>query len=265
MTGKNCVNQFSLIKLVYIVVVAICFFGCLLCGCAKKHKEVQSEASVEAPTNTVSNLQKLNNYEEQLDIILEKKDVWKLNESYSGDFCEAVDLANSSGFAVTDLDEDGYLEIIKSGYLGSGHYSVNFIYELTDDGNMIEWNISEFEKYDSQPDLYFLDNVSKHEDDSGKTYYIVEDLIKDGTAFTENRYFSMKIENNKVELDMLGYTENKEGTVAYYIDNVAVTDQAWTEWKDTIMTDCDVLFDLVWFSEISKDNLQKSCNSILAN
>lgn len=263
MTGKNCVNQFSLIKLVYIVFVAMCFFGCLLCGCEKKHEDAQNEESGEVPANTVYTSQNLNNYEEQLDILLEKKDVWKLKESYSGDFCEAVDLVNSSGFVVTDLDEDGYLEIIKSGYLGSGHYSVNFIYELTDDGNLIEWDISELEKYDSQPDLYFLDNISKIVDDMGNNYYIVEDLIKDGASLSINRYFSMNIESNRIKLEMLGYIENKEGNVRYYLKKNEVSEQTWMEWKNSIMRSRDISFELLWFNEISKENLQKSFDAII--
>ena len=138
-----------------------------------------------------------------------------------------------------------------------------FIYELTDDGNLIEWDISELEKYDSQPDLYFLDNISKIVDDMGNNYYIVEDLIKDGASLSTNCYFSMNIESNRIKLEMLGYIENKEGTVRYYLKKNEVSEQTWMEWKNSIMRSRDISFELLWFNEISKENLQKSFDAII--
>ena len=69
--------------------------------------------------NTATEIGVSDDIDLQLNVIYENADIWQVSDEQVGDFCESRDFKNY-GYAISDLDEDGYLEVIKSGWAGPG-------------------------------------------------------------------------------------------------------------------------------------------------
>jgi|GEM_PF-1155600 len=65
-------------------------------------------------------------YADQLAILAANADVWRVPEEF-----------DAWGYAVTDLDQNGRLEILSSACYGTGHYSTNSIWEVGADGTLL--------------------------------------------------------------------------------------------------------------------------------
>ncbi|HMM31993.1 MAG TPA: hypothetical protein PKB13_09480 [Clostridia bacterium] len=115
--------------------------------------------------------------ESQLQIIAEHSSIW-LNDAD----------AESYGFAVTDLDHNGRLEIIFSTCQGTGIYSYNQMWEVNDDFNAIALCETETVEGDSQADIMVPSVLAFY--DSGSNVYsnVFDDLAKNGAAeYYENK------------------------------------------------------------------------------
>ena len=106
--------------------------------------EETSETTTEATTSETTETSETTTYPtedvpdevlEQIQIIYDNYDIWKLQTETDTDLSEADGLS-SPRYAVTDLDNDGMLEIMKTGFAGSGVYSRNIFYEVTEDGEL---------------------------------------------------------------------------------------------------------------------------------
>ncbi|WP_155830768.1 hypothetical protein [Butyrivibrio sp. AE3009] len=164
--------------------------------------------------------------EGQLELLEKEAAVWQLSEEAHGDFTEATDFANY-GFAVTDLDNDGMLEVIKSGWAGTGHYSMNYIYEVTAEGTLEAIDTSALEEMKSQPDL-FMEGI-RSADNADKNAYIVIDM-EYGAGRNDYTYYEMRMENNRISLKPCQEPEAVD----------ALLDNAF------------------WFKDITAENLKKS-------
>lgn len=164
--------------------------------------------------------------DQQLKVIEENASLWQVSEKKDGDFCEATDFQDY-GYAVFDFDRDGLLEIIKSGWSGTGHYSQNHVYEVTADGSMAELDSSELTAMESQPDLLFkgIMNFSR----SGYEAYLVQDVETDGVQDGEAQTYLMSVKGNKVSV-----VQRRE-MISYEYDMAN------------------------WFRDINADNILKSC------
>ena len=162
----------------------------------------------------------------QLGILEKEASVWQLSEEPHGDFTEATDFANY-GFAVTDLDNDGMLEVIKSGWAGTGHYSMNYIYEVTAEGTLEAIDTSALEGMNSQPDL-LMEGI-RSADTADKNTYIVIDMVYDAGR-SDYTYYEMRMEDNKISLNPCQESENVDSL----LDNA------------------------FWFKDITADNLKES-------
>ena len=108
--------------------------------------------------------------EEQIQIIYDNYDTWKLQPVDDSYFSEENEL-NCASFAVTDLDNDGMLEIINSGWAGTSHNTFNAIYEVSEEGGLVliteEWE---------SPDLWNMDTVRYYTDDAGCRWNLVTNM-----------------------------------------------------------------------------------------
>ena len=163
--------------------------------------------------------------EGQLEILEKEAAVWQLSEEAHGDFTEATDFANY-GFAVTDLDNDGMLEVIKSGWAGTGHYSMNYIYEVTAEGTLEAIDTSALEEMKSQPDL-FMEGIRTAGNADKNTYIVIDMEYGAGSSYT---YYEMRMENNKISLSPCQEPQDVD----------ALLDNAF------------------WFKDITADNLKES-------
>ncbi len=130
---------------------------------------------------------------EQLQIIYDNYDVWKLqpvNYDYT-DFSEE-DAWGDPRYAVTDLDNDGMLEIMKTGYAGSGVYSRNIFYEVTEDGDLELLNEDFWAEWGG-PDLWNHDAYSYYTDKDGTRWYLTQDYCQSGVSYWQFEYSCLSV------------------------------------------------------------------------
>lgn len=110
-------------------------------------------------------------YYEQLDLIAENADLWKQEMEYG-----------SWGYTVTDLDQNGRLEIISASLQGTGMYTIIKIFEINPEGTALTEVLQDRPDYESSPDI-MLDSASAFYDpDTQVYYYIFTDFIRNGFA-----------------------------------------------------------------------------------
>ena len=132
--------------------------------------------------------------ENQLQVIAENSSMWLSDTE-----------AESYGFAVTDLDHNGRLEIIFSTCQGTGIYSNNQIWETSEDFNSIALCEAKVIEGDSQADI-MVQSVPVFYDSGFNTYYYVfDDLIKNGAAeYYENKR-AISLQEGKILETPLAY------------------------------------------------------------
>lgn len=219
----------------------LCFLGiiCVLSfitGCKKNNK---SDMIIDADV--------------QLSVIENNKDLWTFSDS-------SVKDCNGYGYAVSDLDMDGYLEIIKSSYGGNGHFSQNSFYEVTENKELKELDSSDLLSSYSQPDLLAMNSLKKIQDSEGWVYF-TEDFESWGVYGYANRYGNLSIKNDSIFFEEIAREENTASVdgmeATYYIRENEIAENEYIEWmKQCNDTICFVK--LIWFQEISSENLKKS-------
>ena len=224
---------------------------CLLFGCNNTNNGETSEGN-----ETVEAIGVSNDIEEQIYILLDNKDIWELSDEKVGDFCEKED-CNGFGYAITDLDEDGYIEIIKSLYAGNGHFSLNSFYEVDEDGTVICWDNSELGACYSQPDLLSMEYLPIFANDAEKLEYYVYDFESWGVTGYVNRYGVLLINDNTVSYTEEFREEIQEGISSYYIGEEVVSEEQFKELK-VPFDDCSIRKGLWWFTDITFENLKYS-------
>ena len=183
-----------------------------LTGCGSKEATVMessvTESSVSESAETDSTVPEnlVMDASGQLQILEQEADKWQVSSERTGDFTEVTDFTEY-GYAVTDLDGDGMLEIIKSGWAGNGHYSINTIFEVTEQGSIEKIDFSELTKMKSEPDLYALG--IKAIIDNDKVVYVVSDLEKLGLE-SQRTYYVIDLKDDKVHLRAYEGSENIE-------------------------------------------------------
>lgn len=167
---------------IIIVVIVVCVIVTAICLTNKKENE-------ENIPNTTQNI------EEQLNLILDNKDLWYKDTE--------TDIFN---YAVTDLDQNGRLEIIASIYQGTGIYTYTTIYEVNETLDSLQiCKNDEAKEYDSQADI-IQDKLTVFYDNKENIYhYVLKDLIKNGAAeYYENKR-DFYLQNGKINEKYLAY------------------------------------------------------------
>lgn len=198
--------------------------------------------------------------ENQVNILLDSSDYWELSEETVGDFCEKDD-CHEYGYTITDLDEDGFLEVIKSLYAGNGHFSRNSIYEITEDGKIVQWDNSELEKCYSQPDLLSMSEIIIYDNSSDSYRYYTDDFESWGVYGYANRYGIMEILDNTIKYQEI-YREEisyspEENNISFFEGDRELTEKQYNEKVDDKNIGSNRK-KLKWFTEISFDNIKDS-------
>lgn len=131
----------------------------------------------------------------QIQILADTKDLWKPGEE---------DMYGSFGYVVTDLDQDGSLEIITSMMAGTGFFSTNRIWEVNDSMD----GITECQKAssdDSEPDIMQEDTNVFYDEENNVYYYIFTDFIRQGAAENETYKESFYLKDHMVNTDFIAY------------------------------------------------------------
>ncbi|MBQ8928758.1 MAG: hypothetical protein IJ052_00005 [Oscillospiraceae bacterium] len=143
--------------------------------------------------------------EQQLSVILDNAGQWLL----TGDEGNCM-------YAVTDLDDNGRLELIASSMQGSGLYTYSNYYEVSADGTGLEQCTYEVDDGESQPDIMVMQTEYVRTSD-GKLLYFFEDALRNGAAESYLVKFALCLEDGTVSTKVLAsqHAQAGEEDVAY--------------------------------------------------
>ncbi len=151
--------------------------------------------------------------DQQLRIIADNSDIW-LKDAESAAF----------GFAVTDLDQNGRLEIIGSACQGTGLYTTSQIWEVNEQLNGIEPLPIEIKEGDSQADI-MVPSVPVFFDSANHIYYyIFDDVIRNGAAeYYENKR-AVFLQDGKIQEKPLAFKHTLYSDPNTKTGTVTITD-----------------------------------------
>ena len=125
-------------------------------------------------------------------------------------------------YMVTDLDEDGQLEIIKSSIQGSGQFSYTEVYEVSKDAQkLIEIKIKDQREGSSSADISKRKKVSTYWDEKNKVrYYMFDDYCHVSAQENFNAELAVALQKNQWVEKYAGKwkkTDYEKEKTAYYI------------------------------------------------
>lgn len=163
----------------------------------------------EAPTASLSSDYK--GVDAQIRIMVKQKDLW----------LEGMDYANDlKKYTITDLDDNGRLEIIVVNHGGTGNYTYSRYYEVNESYDGLVECALDYVEGDSQPDLLWAEEITIYKDAQGINHYIVQDAIRDVTEYYFI-WYDLTLQESKVTWNTLAtchesYANATEGAVYSY-------------------------------------------------
>lgn len=196
--------------------------------------------------------------EKQIEIIMQNKELWDLSETFENQTLEQY------GYAITDLNHNGRLEIITATCETAGAYTYSNYYEINKEKtglNTLE--ISE-KKGDTEANI-MIETVKTLVDettDKISYIYIFEDQLKDENDEYFNNKQSIIWQDDNVSEYRLAYTKtlNKEGkTEIRYIDNLyfkSMTEEKYLQIEDIRYQNAtQKLTDIGWITQADTEFL----------
>lgn len=189
----------------------------LLAGCGKAQslksetldnsKEQETVTIQEASVNMLSDKEK-----EQIELICKKSKKWIGKDTEKEPY---------QYYAVTDLDQNGSLEIIAStGEIGSGAFTYTQYYQVRPDGKTLEKCNAR-----GQDDIVSRMNKVYHDNQDDIYYYITWDNVNGGPEHGSSQTKALSLKNGKIKSDIISEIEvvrdaKKESRqyYSYYID-----------------------------------------------
>ncbi len=143
--------------------------------------------------------------------------------------------------AVTDLNDNGLLELVVTSVQGTGHFSTTYYYEVNEGGTDVTvWESAEDEFF-SEPDLLKEFNVLMYLDADGIRHYILSDYLRNGAAESVVSLYSVVYKSGRIEYTYLAgkcerYNEETRNFDTTYTDadGTEITWEAFDAMADTV-------------------------------
>lgn len=171
------------ILIVLLIVIYLCSNGIILVNNSSHSGDVGNSISLDA--------------EKQIKLIVDNYDVWTMKTT--------DDKYKPYSYVVTDLDQNGRLEIIASTCQGTGVYTYSKYYEVNETFDGLVEIERDLPKLASEADIgvkttkVFIDRIEN------EYHYIFTDLIKNGAAeYYENKQ-DILLKDGKLSEDVLAY------------------------------------------------------------
>lgn len=233
----------------------------ILSGCAGKKAPEETETAVsaeeteesaapeETPEETEDALSKLNEAPEdageQIAVIADSVETWAVDDEYG---------TYGVGYAVTDLDRNGRLEVISYVTGGTGMYTTSEIWEVNEKKDGVDHVSWEKEEGDSEPDAIGSIRQTAYVDEkSGTIYYICPDYMRNGVAENYEILYALSLSDGAVELqDLAGRHETLDAsgnsTLEYWdAEGSSISEEEYEKTADTVfgrMTKTE--FSIIW-------------------
>lgn len=202
----------------------------------------------------------------ELEVFYANQDVWNSNEIDMGEGYEKVVL-DEWYYAITDLDKDEHLEIIKSGYAGEDKTSYSVIYELQGDGSVKAVNTPDLlnpdNTYPHSPAFYKYDYMFCYIVNNDTWLYLTNASTKLGDKEYEDEYGLMVFSNNRLGLrDVVSCKcvsgDNGDNYTYYDSKHEEIDKDKYDELYKNYTSKGKRYATMKWFKEISRENLGAS-------
>ena len=207
---------------------------------------------------------------EQLQLIAENKDLWL------GMTDEILAAVEPCSYAVTDLNQNGRLEIIVSSCQGTGIYTYSNIFEVNEtmDGLMPYERV--LEEYVSEADIITETAAVYYDSETNIYHYIFDDFSKNGAAeYFENKrdwslqdgqiiekflaYKSVIYTGTDLSVPQITCRDAGEGT-----DQREITEEEYDNIEDTVFAGLDKkLAHIHWITRESASSAEMSTSEVL--
>lgn len=209
------------------ICILIIFTACVYLGTKIKNNYKDSASSIPAPTDVSATEESIfedSSLEEesckvpavskdpyvQLETIFNQSDVWKLDNGYF-DYGEGVDF-ESWDYAITDFDCDGNLEVLVTGWAGTGHFSISRIFEYESENSLSEWDMDGLSIGNLEPDFILQSCILSKFDEpdtitkiSDAPEYIALDKEWFGADGGQISYIKFKVDDNSFSSELIAY------------------------------------------------------------
>ncbi|MBO7449630.1 MAG: hypothetical protein J6U54_04605, partial [Clostridiales bacterium] len=205
----------------------------------------------------------------QIKAIFDNSEVWELSDTFQLGEASEKDTLQDCKYSVTDLDNDGCLEVIKYGSAGRDLNSYIRIFEVAEAGSIQEMDDSVLNGFDDGIPDFSLDEgpVGFYEDENGDRVYLVHDLISYGLEGQVNIYSFMTVRDNKVELNRvcrkeLSRTESEETYTYQDGEGNEITEEEYEQIFAEFESCATDSFEFGWFTNITMDEIKASAEKV---
>lgn len=182
------------------------------------------------PTETISS----ENTSLQIQLFAENKDLWMTDLEYADEVYQC---------ALTDLDENGRLELIAANMGGTGIATYSRFFEVNEAFDGITECTNNFIEGDSQPDI-IEDSVDRYLDENGMYHYIFTDLTRNGAAEHYYSVHDLTLQQGTVSDSVLArhseiYSDASTVTNTYEdASGNEITEEAYNSIAETVFAGC---------------------------
>lgn len=216
-----------------IILILIPSFIIFICTIVLFSSQLISEHSNQSGNeNTDSNESSI---QKQIEVIADHSKVWAADAIY-GEFYY---------YTVTDLNQNGRLELIFSNIGGSGYYSYSTYYEVNETLDGLKTYERNAPEGDSQADIADADSIPGYYDSkTGIMYYVFDDSTPNGLSELYENKRAISLENGKtIEMSLAFHTKftNDEKTTHTYRDakQNTITETEYNNIADYVFVDLE--------------------------
>lgn len=218
-----------------LIVLSLLFYVVIFAGCKNTNEHKNETDTIPEYIEEITPTQEASSSitpQMQLEIITANKNVWASTMDYANDVYH---------YAVTDLDQNGRLELIASNQGGTGNYTYTTFYEINETYDGLTLIKRDIQEGDSEVDIA-ADSVPAYYDASSKViYYIFQDFMKDGPAayYEDKRALSLESGQLKEVLLASKYTEYKEDGVQNIwkdANQIEITEEEYNTIEDSFFS-----------------------------
>ena len=197
-------------------------------------------------------------YAWQLQMIFDNADVWEMSEE------DGIDSDWYCSYAITDLDNDGLLEVCKRAEYSNGPQTRLWMYEVIDDMSIVrlESEVDDGLDYVSSnyPDFENHEPLEYYQDEDG-VFYLVHDCKSYGLTSVYNNYGVMALVNNRITINDVCFlhSENADAVITYFDgDGNEISEEEYNQLFEEYEGLATGEVYIEWFYEPSMDNLIES-------